>query len=146
MKRILITILFCLLFAFSAFADGTVVQTGGGFQSFGQKGSVHMKTATFTITAAAGSVPNTAFLDVNRSSIYGWYLFSVEMYSATDDTFSPTITTALGTPLFSYTTVSATTGQIINADDRWPIYSIPLIDVADLGGSGVCTIIVTFVR
>jgi hypothetical protein len=142
MKKLLVTILFFLCMVSLVFAEGSVVQTGDGFQDYGQD----MKIATFTITSDGGSVPNTAFLDANKQSIFGFYILAVEMYSATDDAFTAVITTALGSELFTFTTTAATSGHIANADDRWPIYSVPKIDVTSLAAGEVCTVIVTFVR
>jgi hypothetical protein len=139
MKKFLLALCLLLVASF-AFAEGTVVQTGNSYDQISQ----NMRIATFTITSDAGSVPNTAFL--RPRDIYGWNLLSVEMYSATDDAFTVTITTNLGSTLFTYTTTAATSGHLENATDRWPIYSIPKIDVTNLANTEVCTVIVTFQR
>jgi hypothetical protein len=129
-----------LLFATLAFA-ADVVQTGNSFDSV----SRDMRIATFTITAdGSGDVAIFTFLDPQK--IYGWNLLAVEMYSADDDAFATTITTALGSTLFTHTTTAATSGELENATDRWPIYSIPKIDVVGLTATKVATVIVTFQR
>jgi hypothetical protein len=140
MKKILLITACILLMAAYAFAEGTVVQSGNSYDTQDPK---KMKTATFTITSDAGSVPNTAFLKPN--DIYGYYLLSVETYSATDDAYVVLIGTA-NTNLFTYTTTAATSGHIQNADDRWPVYSTLYIDVTGLATAESCTVIVTFVR
>ena len=61
---VLVTILFFLCTASLVFAEGSVVQTGDGYIELGPE----MVVATFTITSDGGSVPITAFLDVNRDS------------------------------------------------------------------------------
>jgi hypothetical protein len=142
MKRFLLIISILLLVS-PAWGAGEVVQTNNGFADY--RWNEDMKTATFTVTAdGSGNVAIHTFM--KPQEIYGYYLFSVEMYSATDDAFATLIYTNLGSPLFSFTTTSATTGQIENASDRWPIYSAPKIDVTGLTATEVATIIVTFVR
>ena len=139
MKKFLFTILILLITGL-AFAEGTVVQSGNGYDTYFQD----MRVATFTITSDAGSVPNTAFLKPDK--ILGWYIKDVEMYSATDDAWTVTITTNLGATLFSFTTTAATSGHLEYAPDRWAINSTPKIDVTNLTDTESCTVIVTFVR
>ena len=146
MKKFLLTILI-LLFAVSAFGEGTVVQSGNGFDTQ----SEFMRTATFTITSDGGSVPITAFLKPDK--ILGWYIKEVEIWSDTDNAFTVTITTNInndvataGTSLFTYTTTAATTGHLEYTIDRWAINSTPKIDVVNLAAAEVCTVKVTFVR
>ena len=139
MKKLLLAILISLI-AVAAFAEGTVVQSGSGYDTWSET----MRVATFTITSDAGSVPNTAFLKPEK--ILGWYLKEVEVYSATDDAFTVTITTNLGATLFALTTTAATSGELDYAADRWAINSTPKIDVTNLAAGESCTVIVTFVR
>jgi hypothetical protein len=114
-----------------------------------------LRTATFVITAdGSGNVEKTAFLDA-PGNIYGWYIMTVEMTSATEDIFTvlistyagATTSTAGGVELFNYTTATAdTTGDIESVKDRYPIYATPYIDVTGLPATEVCRVVVTFVR
>ena len=141
MKKLItiLTVLF-VMFSVNAFAEGTVQQAYNGYSRL----SDDVQTAKFVIYSDGGSVPNTAFK--SPTDIMGWYLFSVEIYSATDDAFTVTVTTYLGAELFAYTTTAATGGHLENALDRWPITSTPNIDVTNLATTESCTVIVTFVR
>lgn len=140
MKKFLLVLLI-LLAPTLVLAEGTVVQAGNSYDLVAEK----MKIATFTITSDAGSVPNTAFLDFVRG-IQGWYIFSVEMYSATDDAWTVTITTALGSEIYAYTTTAATTGHLEKVNYVFPIYSVPNIDVTNLADTESCTVIVAFAK
>jgi len=141
MKRF-IPILF-LIFLLVSPAWGDVAQTDNGFAVY--RLNKDMKTVEFTVTAdGAGNVAIFTFL--KPQEIYGYYLLSVEMSSATDDAFVTLIYSSAGSTLFTHTTTAATTGEIQNADDRWPIYSALKIDVTGLTATEVATITVTFVR
>ena len=79
--------------------------------------------------------------------IYGYYLMSVEIKcAADDDAFTVLITTNTGAPLFTHTTTAATTGELENATDRWPINAAPKIDITGLTAAKIVTVIVTFVK
>jgi len=124
-----------------AHAEGAIVQTGNTF--YPVDGNGRMLKGTFTVTADAGGVANTAFLDADKLRD-GYHLLSVEMVSATDDAFTVTITTPRGTPLFSKTTTAATTGEIKSPAAFWPIYDTPWVDVTDLAAGESCTLIAIF--
>jgi len=142
MKKILILTVLILAFAFPALA-ADVVQTNNGYASYSH--NQDLKTATFTVTAdGAGDVAIFTFL--KPGDIAGYHLFTVEMYSATDDAFTTLIYTNTGSTLFTHTTTAATSGEIQNAADRWPIYDAPKIDVTGLTATEVATIIVSFER
>jgi hypothetical protein len=146
MKKILATI-FVLMFLFTGAAwAADVVQTEavGGYTSYPHNDE--MRTGTFTVTADVGG--NVAiFTFENPETILGYYLYSVEMKcAATDEAFTVLITTNTGAPLFTHTTTSALTGELENADDRWPINAAPKIDITGLTATKIVTVIVTFVR
>lgn len=141
-KKIILTALILGLGTLPAFAEGTVVQEAYGSDHYKVLGN-DMKVATFTITDDAGSVPLTALTDPGE--IQGWYIMAVEVKSSSDDSLNVLIETALGTDLFGEAFAAATGGEIKNATDRWPIYSIPKIDVTNMSGDTV-TVNVTFVR
>jgi len=145
MKKILAASLFFLLMIGTSWA-ADVVQTAaaGGYGSF--RNNKDMRIATFTITADGSG--NVAIFEFEQAqTIYGYYLLSVEMKcDATDDAFTVLITTNTGAPLFTHTTTAGTTGELVNADDRWPINSAPKIDITDLTVAKIVTVIVTFVR
>lgn len=127
-----------------AHAEGTVVQANNIFSPVDGRGD--MKKAVFTITgdASTGSVPNTAF--AGSGAVRGFYLYTVEMISSTDDVFTVTITTGSGTSLFEKTTTAATSGEIKFPDAFFPVYDTPSIDVTDLAAGETCTVTVIFVR
>lgn len=142
MKRFIPLILAFFLLTSPAFA-ADVAQTNNGYASYPH--NKDMRTATFTVTAdGAGNVAVFTFL--KPQDIYGYYLLSVEMSSATDDAFTTIVYSAAGSTLFTHTTTAATSGEIKNAVDRWPIYSAPKIDVTGLTATEVATVTVTFVR
>ena len=134
MKRILILTVLILALAFPAMA-ADVVQTNNGYASYIHNPDI--KTATFTITAdGAGNV-----------AIFTFYLYSVETkVAADDDVITVIIYNNSGATLFTTTTAAATTGEIDNADDRWPINAPPKIDVTGMTAAKIATVIVTFVR
>ena len=143
MKKILVFAFVLLVLPVLAFSAD---MTQGGWASYDRQ---NMKVGTFTVTAdGSGNVADFYFEDL--SGIKGYYLLSVEMYSATDDAFATIIKSALGTTLFSHTTTAATSGEIRNATDRWPIYAIsgvgPYMDVTGLTATESATIVVTLVR
>lgn len=144
--NLLVFLLAALALAFvltdMAHAEGAIVQTGDTF--YPVDGDGRMLKGTFTVTADAGGVANTAF--VNSTRLRGYYLYTVEMTSATDDAFTVTITTASGTPLFSKTTTAATTGEIKYPAAFFPIYDTPYVDVTDLAASESATLTVIFVK
>ena len=141
MKKFLTAILLVLFLTVPALA-ADVVQSGNGYDS----PSDTMKTATFTITAdGSGNVAIFTFLKPHK--IYGHYLLSVEIKcAADDDAFTVLITTNTGAPMFTHTTTAATTGELENAADRWPINAAPKIDITGLTAAKIVTVIVTFVR
>lgn len=143
MKRILILTILILALAFPAMA-ADVVQTNNGYASYIHNPDI--KTATFTITAdGAGNVAIFTFL--KPQDIYGFYLYSVETkVAADDDVITVIIYNNSGATLFTTTTAAATTGEIDNADDRWPINAPPKIDVTGMTAAKIATVIVTFVR
>ena len=145
MKKILAATLFVLLMIGTGWA-ADVVQTSaaGGYGSFPH--NKDMRIATFTVTAD-GSGNVAIFTFENAETIYGFYLLSVEMKcAADDDAFTVLLYTNNGTPMFSHTTTAGTTGEIKNADDRWPINSAPKIDITGLTATKIVTVIATFVR
>lgn len=142
-KKMLIATLCLFLWVGISFAEGSVKQKPVS----GTRYSVmddNMKIATFTITDDGGSVPVTDFLD--PSKILGWYIMTVEVKSGTDDTLTVLIETNLGADLFNKAYTAATSGEIKNATDRWPIYSTPKIDVTSMSGPDTVTVVVTFVK
>jgi len=143
MKKILFTALCLLLIAGSAFAEGTVTQKpfpgGTYYEFFGDD----MAVATFTIADDSGSVPSTDFLDPGK--INGYYIMTVEVLTSSDDSITILVESALGADLFNKAFTSATSGEIKNADDRWPIYSTPKIDITNMSGDSA-TVKITFVR
>jgi len=145
MKKILAVILFLVLFTGMALAADVVQEPAvNGYTAYPH--NKDMRVATFTITAD-GSGNVAIFEFENAETIYGFYLLSVEMKcAADDDAFTVLLYTNNGTPMFSHTTTSGTTGEIKNADDRWPINSAPKIDITGLTAAKIVTVIVTFVR
>jgi hypothetical protein len=139
-KFVILLILLCVSPVFAA----DVVQTNNGYASYPH--NKDMKTATFTITAdGSGNVAIFTFL--KPQDIYGYYLLSVEMKcAADDDAFTTIIYTNTGATMFTHTTTAGTTGELQNADDRWPINSPPKIDITGLTAAKIVTVIVTFVR
>jgi hypothetical protein len=146
MKKILATI-FVLMFLFTGTlwaADVVQTEAVGGYASYPHNDE--MRTATFTVTSD-GSGNVAIFTFENPETILGYYLYSVEMKNAdSDDEFVVLITTNTGAPLFTHTTTAGTTGELENADDRWPINAAPMIDITGLDTTEVVTVIVTFVR
>jgi len=145
MKKILVIMIFALLLTGTVWA-ADVVQTEaiGGYKAYPH--NADMRTGTFTVTAdGSGDVAIFTFEDAE--TIYGYYLLSVEIKcAADDDAFTVLIYTNNGATMFSKTTTAATTGEIHNADDRWPINSAPKIDITDLTAAKIVTVIATFVR
>jgi len=146
MKKIFSVLALFFLLTVSSVWAADVVQTAaiGGYKPYPH--NPDMRTATFTITAD-GSGDVAIFTFETAETIYGYYLLSVEMKcAADDDAFTVLITTNTGAPLFTHTTTAATTGELENAADRWPINAAPKIDITDLTAAKVVTVIVTFVR
>jgi opacity protein-like surface antigen len=145
MKKFLAVILFLVL-SVGTVSAADVVQTeaAGGYASYPH--NKDMRTATFTVTAD-GSGNVAIFTFENAETIYGYYLLSVEMKcAADDDAFTVLLYTNTGAPMFSHTTTSGTTGELKNAEDRWPINAAPKIDITGLTAAKIVTVIVTFVR
>lgn len=144
MKRFITAVILSLLLLVPGIGSAAdVVQAGNGWDTIAPNRSVVY--TTFTVTAdGAGNVAEFTFL--KPEDIMGYYLLSVEMYSATDDAFVTIIYSGLGTTMFSHTTTAATSGEIKNGVDRWPVYSTWSIDVTGLAAAEVATIVVTFVR
>jgi hypothetical protein len=141
-KRLFFIILCLLLLTGYALAEGTITQkpvSGTYYSSI----AADMKIATFVIADDSGSVPVTDFSDPHQ--IMGWYIMTVEAKSSSDDSLTILIESDLGSDLFNKTYSSATSGEIKNADDRWPIYSTPSIDVTSMSSDTV-TVVVTFVK
>lgn len=141
-KRILLTTLCVFVISGLAYAEGTVAQkeiSGTYYTFLGD----NMAMATFTIADDSGSVPLTSFLQAYR--IFGWYLMSVEVKTSSDDAITILIKTDLGTDLFNQAFASATSGEIKNADDRWPIYATPKIDITNMS-SDTATVRIIFVK
>jgi len=145
MKKILAIMIFVFLFTGTGWA-ADVVQTEaiGGYKAYPH--NKDMRTGTFTVTAdGSGNVGLFTFEDAE--TIYGYYLLSVEMKcAADDDAFTVLIYTNGGATMFSHTTTAGTTGELENADDRWPINLAPKIDITGLTAAKIVTVIVTFVR
>jgi hypothetical protein len=141
-KKLIMGVLVVLLCAGVAFAEGTVTQKPSS-GTYYERMSEDMQIATFTIADDSGSVPKTNFLDPTK--VKGWYIMTVEAKSSSDDSLTVLIETALGADLFNKAYTSATSGEIKNADDRWPISSTPKIDVTNMSSDTV-TVIVTFVK
>ena len=145
MKKILAVILFLVLFTGTALAADVVQEPAvNGYTAYPH--NKDMRVATFTITAdGSGNVAIFTFEEAQE--IYGYYLLSVEIkVAADDDAITVLLYTNSGATMFSKTTTAATTGEIHNADDRWPINSAPKIDITDMTAAKIATVIVTFVR
>ena len=145
MKKILVASLLVLLMAGSGWAADVVQEEAiKGYTAYPH--NKDMRVATFTVTAdGSGNVAIFTFEEAQE--IYGYYLLSVEIkVAATDDEITVLIYTNNGATMFEKTTTAATTGEIHNADDRWPINSAPKIDITDMTAAKIATVIVTFVR
>ena len=145
MKKILAATLFVLLMIGTGWAADVVQEPAvRGYTAF--PNNKDMRVATFTITADGSG--NVAIFEFEQAQeIYGYYILSVEIkVAATDDAITVLIYTNNGATMFSKTTTAATTGEIHNCDDRWPINSAPKIDITDMAAAKIATVIVTFVR
>lgn len=95
------------------------------------------ETQLLTLSADVGPV------DLN-ASLVGGALFSVELFASTDDAFTFTIQSGIGTKLVEHTTSGATAGEFATIGDRYTINSIPNYTLADLAGGTVTIEIVVW--
>lgn len=104
------------------------------------EGSAIMITEALTLTADAAAV-------ALPSNLSGGYLYAVEINSTADDAMTFSISSALGTTLFTRTTSGAIAGEIAHPSGYWPIPrgTTATYTLAGLGAGSV-TIYVTVVK